>query len=370
MKAENLRGAHIVVDLAAIRENYQVLRRHVRPARVGAVLKADAYGLGAAPVARTLCRSGCRDFFVAQLDEGIALRDQVDTDARIFVLHGPLEGEEPSFVTADLIPVLNTLKQVHRWSLLAGPGQGRTRVAIQLDTGMHRLGLPPDRLDEAIATLGDTVHVVLILSHLACAEDEHHPANRTQSRLFDDALGAGTFPAVRSLANSWGATFVPHRRDALVRTGIALFGGMGRLGSTLLRPVVQLRAPVLQLVCVPGGEGVGYGLTSGRTADRRIATIGIGYADGWARNLRDHGGVWFGAARLPIVGAISMDSFAVDASDPGADTLSEGDMVELIGSSQSLPAVAEEAGTIPYEVLVRFGPRVRRSYINVDEAVA
>ena len=364
------RGPHIVIDLAAVRENYRIVSQHVRPARTGAVLKADAYGLGAASIARALYRSGCRDFFVALLEEGRALREQVGGDARIFVLHGPAEGEEPAFAMWALIPVLNTLKQVRRWSLVERPRQGRTQVAIQLDTGMHRLGLPPERLDEAIGLLGDGGDVALIMSHLACAEDEHHPANHRQSLVFDDALGPRMSGAERSLANSWGAAFVQHGRDALVRSGIALFGGMERLGVAPLKPVVSLQAPVLQIQCVPAGEGVGYGLTGAQMAERRIATIGIGYADGWARNLADLGSVWFGSAKLPIVGAISMDSLAVDASDPGADALAEDDMVELIGASRSLMTVAQEAGTIPYEVLVRLGPRLRRIYINDDEAVA
>lgn len=364
------RGPHIVIDLAAVRENYRIVSQHVRPARTGAVLKADAYGLGAASIARTLYRSGCRDFFVALLEEGRALREHVGRDARIFVLHGPAEGEEPAFSMWALIPVLNTLKQVRRWSLVERPRQGRTQVAIQVDTGMHRLGLSPDRLDEAIGLLGGEGEVALFMSHLACAQDENHPANHRQSRAFDDALGARAICAERSLANSWGAAFVSHGRDALVRPGIALFGGMERLGVAPLKPVVRLRAPVLQIQCVPAGEGVGYGLTGAQMAGRRIATIGIGYADGWARNLADLGSVWFESARLPIVGAISMDSLAVDASDPGADTLAEDDMVELIGASRSLMTVAREAGTIPYEVLVRLGPRLRRIYINDDEAVA
>lgn len=364
------RGPHIVIDLAAVRENYRIVSQHVRPARTGAVLKADAYGLGAASIARTLYRSGCRDFFVAVLEEGRALREHVGRDARIFVLHGPAEGEEPAFSMWALIPVLNTLKQVRRWSLVERRRQGRTQVAIQVDTGMHRLGLSPDRLDEAIGLLDGEGEVALFMSHLACAQDEYHPANHRQSRAFDDALGARAICAERSLANSWGAAFVPHGRDALVRPGIALFGGMEQLGVAPLKPVVRLRAPVLQIQCVPAGEGVGYGLTGAQMAGRRIATIGIGYADGWARNLADRGSVWFGSARLPIVGAISMDSLAVDASDPGADTLTEDDMVELIGASRSLMTVAREAGTIPYEVLVRLGPRLRRIYINDDEAVA
>lgn len=364
------RGAHVVVDLAAIRENYRIVSRHVHPARVGAVVKADAYGLGAAPVARTLYRAGCRDFFVAVFDEGLALRNHLGGDARIFVLHGPADGEESGFAAAGLIPVLNTLNQVGRWGRLQRPAKGGNPAAIQLDTGMHRLGLPPDRLDEALGLLGDERDVVLILSHLACAEDAHDPANERQSRAFDDAFGGWEGSAERSLANSWGSVFVAHRRESIVRAGIALYGGMERLGSTPFKPVVRLRAPVLQVQRVPPGEGFGYGLTAARPQARRIATIGIGYADGWARNLTGRGGAWFGTTRLPIVGTISMDSLAVDASDSGADPLSEGDRVELLGPSQSLATAAEEAGTIPYEVLVRLGQRLRRIYINDDEALA
>ena len=364
------RRAHVVVDLAAVGENYRKLSRHVLPARVGAVLKADAYGLGAAPVARRLYRAGCRDFFVAVFDEGLALRNHLGRDARIFVLHGPAEGEESGFAAAALIPVLNTLKQMGRWGVLERPAQGGNPVAIQLDTGMHRLGLAPEKLGEAIGLLGDERDLVLVMSHLACAEDEHDPANERQCRAFDDAFGGRRGPPERSLANSCGSVFVAHRRESIVRSGIALFGGMQRLGATALRPVVRLQAPVLQVQSVPPGEGVGYGLTAARARARRIATIGIGYADGWARTLTGRGGAWFKTARLPIVGAISMDSLAIDASDPGADTLTEGDMVELIGPSQSLATVADEAGTIPYEVLVRLGQRLRRIYINDDEVLA
>lgn len=364
------RGAHVVVDLAAVRRNYRAVSLHARPARAAAVLKADAYGLGAAPVARALYRSGCRDFFVATLDEGLGLRDHIGSDARIFVLHGPAEGEERAFAPAALIPVLNSLTQVRRWSLAARGQDGPTPVAIQLDTGMHRLGLPADSLEEAVGLVGDTGDVVLVMSHLACAEDAHHPANDRQSRAFEEALRIQPMPAGRSLANSSGTAFLHHRSDALVRSGIALVGGMDRLGAAPLAPVVTLRAPVLQIQTVSAGDGVGYGLSGVSARQRRIATLGIGYADGWARNLKDRGGARFGAARLPIVGAISMDSLSVDATDPAADTLAEGDMVELIGPSQSLLTVAREAGTIPYEVLVRPGPRLRRVYINDDEVAA
>jgi alanine racemase len=356
------------VDLAALRANYASIAKRVAPARSGAVIKADAYGLGVGPVARALGAAGCRDFFVVQLGEAALARPHLPDGARLFVLNGVPKGSEAACLALSVLPVLSTTEQITHWAR-AGEMQGRPLdAALQFDSGMSRLGLSSA---EAVAVahdqyLGRWLRPVLILSHLACADAHEHPANEAQRSAFGAI--AALFPGVdRSLANSGGA-FLPGRfHGTLVRPGIALFGGRASdAPEAALRPVVALRARVLQVRDVMPGAAVGYGHTHVATSPARWATIGVGYADGWPRNLGNRGAAWHAGIRLPIIGRVSMDSMTVDLADLPADALREGDWVDLIGRDQTVDAVAAQAGTIAYEILTGLGRRLRRSYISAE----
>lgn len=357
-------GGRLTIDLAALAANHALLARRVAPAACAAVVKADAYGLGALRVAPALAAAGCRDFFVAHLAEALSLQPHLPSDARLYVLNGLQPGSERPCAEAGIVPVLNSLEQARRWCE-AGRALGRPITAIlQLDSGMSRLGFPPSEA-EALATdesFRADVKLAYVMSHLACADHPGDNANAAQRARFE-ALAA-LFPSVpRSLANSGGAFLPADFHCDLVRPGVALYGAAPNdAGPNPMRPVVQLEARVIQVRTIPAGTGVGYGLTFKADREARIATIAVGYADGWLRSLGNRGAAYFNGVRLPIAGRVSMDSITLDVTALPEGALGLGDWVELIGPNQTLDQVAADAGTISYEILTSLGPRYHRIY--------
>ena len=362
--AEALAGGRLTVDLAALRANYALIAARAAPARAAAVVKADAYGLGVEPVVRTLADVGCRDFFVAVIAEALEIVAHVPADARIYVLNGLPPGAEGACAEAGVVPVLNSLGQVERWRAEARRRGVRLEGVIQVDSGMSRLGLAPRDIDQLPVDLTDDVEVVLVMSHLACGDTPGTASNHEQLARFEalaDRIGPGL---PRSLANSAGVFIAPAFCQDLVRPGLALYGAAPVEGAASpVRPVVRLEARVIQLRAVEAGAGVGYGLTYVAREPRRLATVSVGYADGWPRRLGGRAAAYFGDVRLPIVGRVSMDSMTLDVSDLPDGTLAEGDFVELIGPHQSLEAVAAGAETIAYEILTGLGTRFSRTYL-------
>lgn len=356
-----LGAGELVVDLGALAANYRAIAALHPGARIAGVVKADAYGLGARPVSGALYGEGCRDFFVAHLLEALSLRPTLPADARVFVLNGLAPGAEPSAADAGVVPVLNSLDQARRWAAEGGRRGQRLPAALQVDSGMTRLGFSADEVDAFVgdARLSDAIAIVLVMSHLACADETGSPANAGQFARF--AALADRLPAApRALANSGGAFLDGFGLD-MVRPGLALYGVHPvDAASGALRPVVALSAPVIQVRDVPACTGVGYGLT--HTTDRasRLATVAVGYADGWMRSLSGRGAVFCGDRRAPIVGRVSMDSIVVDVTDLPEKAVQPGTMVELLGPHQSLADVARQAGTIPYEILTGLGQRFAR----------
>jgi alanine racemase len=347
----------LIVDLDALARNYATLVRTVAPAECGAVVKADAYGLGIEPVARRLFTAGCRTYFVATLDEGVELRS-ILPKARIFVLAGAVPGTERALEQAALRPVLNSLNQVRSFASTGGP------AALHVDTGMTRLGLTRADVD---ALAGDPsllrgIEIEYVMTHLACAEDPEHSLNTDQLAAFAN-LGARLPKAKTSIGNSAGAFLGSAHRGDLVRPGIALYGG----NPCAARPnpveaVVALRAPILQLRTLDAPATIGYGATYAATAGTRIAVVGLGYADGYPRTLSNRGVASINGRRVPIVGRVSMDLLCLDVSALSAEDVEEGMLVDLIGNGVSLDEVATSAGTISYEILTRLGARLRREY--------
>ena len=359
-------SGRLSIDLAALKRNYRLIAGLVAPARVAPVVKADAYGLGAFAVSKVLRKAGCTHFFVAQLEEALALKRQLPVDVTLMVLNGLMPGTEEACACAGIVPVLNSLEQAMAWSAVAEKLGRPLPASLQFDTGMSRLGVS---LEAAARLANDpafrtSVPLMTVMSHLACAETRDHLANEHQRSTFE-AL-SDMFPGVpRSLANSGAAFFPSDFHGDFVRAGIALYGGAPSGNKkNPMHPVVQVEARVIQIRTVPAGTPVGYGLSFTAERESHIATIGVGYADGWLRSLSHCGAAWFQGVRLPIAGRISMDSATLDVTELPEGMLKPGDWVELVGSSQSIDDVARDAGTISYEVLTRLGSRFHRTYVD------
>ncbi|WP_274626929.1 alanine racemase [Arvimicrobium flavum] len=361
---EHLAGALLGIDLGALRENYRILKARLGRAACAGVVKADAYGLGAAEVAEALAAEGCRSFFVAHIFEALELRAVLPRDHAIFVLNGLPPGAERDSAEADVTPVLNSLEQLQAWSDLARRLERPLPAALQVDSGMSRLGLSPHEVERLAATpaLLSGVQLVLVMSHLACADEPDNPVNRLQRDNFDRLRRM--LPAVpASLANSSGIFLGQDYHHDLARPGAALYGVNPTPGdANPMRQVVSLRAKVVQTREVGDGVGIGYGYASRARTHMRLATISLGYADGWHR--RGAAAAFHHGARLPFAGRVSMDSIILDISALPHDALRPGDLVDLIGADQTVDQVAEHAGTIGYEILTSFGRRFHRHYFG------
>jgi alanine racemase len=359
-------GAVLTVDLDAIAANYRLLVERAGGAVVAGVMKADAYGLGMPRVAPALVRAGCSVFFTAHVDEGIRLRGIVPATSTIHVLHGPPPGTAADFIEHRLTPVLNDPGQVREWRALCARLGRRLACAVQVDSGMSRMGLAPADLD----ALGDprdwlaALEPVLLMSHLACADVPSHPMNARQRARFD-AIRAH-FPAMpASLANSSAVFLGPDYRYDLVRPGAALYGINPQPGaSNPLRQAVSLDARIVQVRTIHAGDAVGYGARYVADGTRRIATIAVGYADGWLRAQSGRGCAYIDGVRVPIAGTVSMDSITLDVTGIPDARLQPGMTVELLGAHQHVDDVAAAAGTIGYEVLTRLGGRFERRYLQ------
>jgi alanine racemase len=332
------------------------------PATCAAVVKADAYGLGASEIAAALEAAGCDTFFVAHLDEGISLRHALGEGARIFVLNGTPPGTEADFAAEKLIPVVNTSGELSAWRANCR-AKGRSRpVALQFDSGMTRFGLTSADVSAiaAIPAMLEGLSIELAMSHLACADDPDHAANEAQRQEFERLRGM--LPdAPASLANSSGIFLGSKFHFDLTRPGAALYGvNPTPHAANPMQAAVRVNARVLQLREVRAGTGVGYGHTACCRRRSRLATISLGYADGWPRNAC--AAAFFRGQRLPFLGRVSMDSIVIDATGC-AEPPREGDFVEVIGPSQTVDDVAAAAGTIGYEILTRLGHRFHRRYL-------
>ncbi|MEP9399708.1 alanine racemase [Mesorhizobium sp. KR2-14] len=355
-------GAILTIDLSAVRENYRLLKSRLGNARCAGVVKADSYGLGAAQVAQALMKEGCDTFFVAHVGEGLALRAVLGRGAAIYILNGTTPGAEVEAAAAGLTTVANSLEQLAAWRETARAVGRRLPVALQVDSGMSRLGMMPSEVETLAgdASLLDGLDVKLVMSHLACADEPEHPANAAQKEAFD-RLRAMLPATPASLANSSGIFLGADYHYDLARPGAALYGINPTPGhANPMRAVVQLDAKVIQTRTLDKNTGIGYGHTFRTAGPLRAATISLGYADGWHR--RAAAGAYFNGVRLPFIGRVSMDSIIIDISALPEGALKAGDLVELIGSHQAVDDVAGHAGTIGYEVLTGLGHRFHRIY--------
>lgn len=358
----------LTIDLTALRSNYRRLAVMAGNAETAGVIKADGYGIGATEAAQALSLDGCRTFFVATPDEARDVRACVP-EAVIYVLDGLLPGTAPVFAEIDARPVLGSMPEIENWAGWCKAENTRFAAAIHIDTGMNRLGLSPGETI-ALATRDDLLRSfdpALVMSHLACADEPDNPMTQRQAEMFDE-LRSGLPVAPASLANSAGILASPRYHYDLVRPGIALYGGAARVGETnTMDGVVRLEGRIAQLRTVKAGATIGYGAAGRAARDTPIATVTIGYADGFFRTL---GGCDTGAAayigdyRAPLIGRVSMDLITIDLSAVPPGLVERGAMVELIGPHAGVDDVAAGAGTIGYEVLTSLGRRVERHYLG------
>ena len=359
-------SAILTIDLDAVAENYRRLAARSGAAECAAMVKANAYGVGIDRVAPAIARAGCRKFFTASLDEGIRLRT-LAPEIDIAVLNGVMAGEEETFDRHRLVPVLNDLGQIERWARRGLDDTPRAAI-IHLDTGMCRLGLPADEIDRLAdqPTRLDGLDLHLVMSHLACAEDPAHAMNEAQRKLFE-AQRARLPAAPASLANSAGIFFSAEYHLDMVRPGIALYGSNPLLDApNPMVEVVRLQSRITQLRDVDSPQTVGYGAAHRVAGPGRIATVPVGYADGYLRSLSGRAFAAIGDTRVPLVGRVSMDLITLDVSALPPGRAEIGTTVDLIGGPCPIDEVAGWAGSIANEFLTGLGFRYARRYVGEE----
>ena len=373
----------LYVDLDALVENYNFFDSKSGKAECGAVVKANAYGLGVIPVARKLFMAGCRKFFVANLDEAIELRDdaleKVDPEchSEIYVFHGIRQWQESAFLKHKLTPVINDYYQLKIWNKAAYGKEDKFPAVLHFDTGMNRLGFSVDEAKKIAKdkSLISGLDIKFIISHLSCPSESKNPANKEQLAKFREVIKS--FPKVPvSFVNSSGSFLGKSYFFDIARPGAGLYG----VNSTLrdkyesgeeispednpIKNVISLKSKILQIREIDEGETVGYGgfFKVGRKS--KIATIPVGYADGYLRSLANKSFVFIEGKKVPVVGLVSMDMITIDVTDVPDKNLREGAEVEIIGEHFNVDQLAIRAGTIGYEILTNLGERYRRVYIG------
>lgn len=355
----------LTVDTQAIVANWQMLKSRFTGEECAAVVKADAYGLGMEPVAMALERAGCHTFFVATLEEALALRTALP-DVRILTFHGVQKGEEFAYAAHRIIPVLNSREQIERWKPVAAE-HVHAVSALHIDTAMARMGLQIDEYRQwrqRDAQGLETCRVGLILSHLACAPQPDHPLNAQQLESFHEVcrLSPG-IPA--SLCNSGGIFLGKKFHFNLARPGCSLYGiAPQETAANPMQQVATWHAPILMLRTLERKQTVGYGATQTLPKGSKIATVASGYADGYLRSGSGHALGYVGEHQVPLVGRVTMDMLCFDVSNVPESELHEGAALTLLGDADGIRVddLAAHAGTIGYEVLTRIGPRVKRAH--------
>jgi len=355
------------IDLGALVANWRELARRAAPAGCAAVVKADGYGCGLEPVTAALAKAGCDTFFVAHLTEGRRAR-AVAPRATIYVLNGLLPGTASAYPGCNLHPIIGSLAEFAEWKAFVAATAWHGGAALHVDTGMNRLGLSfQEAAWLAQQPQAERGELVLVMSHLACADTPDHPLNAKQMGAFGELRAM--YPGVPgSLANSSGIFLGPDAHHDMVRPGVALYGANPTpLHLNPMRPVVELTGRIVQIRTVPQGETVGYAATWTARRSTRIAVVSVGYADGIlraasARDDKPGADVIVAGRRCPLAGLISMDLLAVDVTDLPDDTPRRGDLVTLLGQEIGVDDLASHAATIGYEVLTSLGRRYRRVY--------
>ena len=369
------------INLDIIRDNYQALQKKFTGSTVAAAVKANCYGLGMSKIVPVLLASGCQHFFVANKDEGLKLKkvlngfkdrlidegisSNINFNAiRVYILNGYFNSDEKDFRNHGLIPVINSLAQLELWQNLALKLNKNLPCFLHLDTGMNRYGMPEHEVKILVKDFApNNLNILCVMSHLCSAEYPQDSANAEQLTKFK-AL-ANLFPKVKkSLVNSSGIFLSSDYHFDIARPGAAIYGinPTPHLENSVIKNPLLITAPIIGLNYVKAGEYIGYNRTYQAAENRLIATIPIGYADGYPRSLSNKGMVYINNKPAPIVGRISMDLTNIDVTNLPKEDLFLGQNVEIIGQNINLDKIANLAGTNGYEILTMIGNRYARVY--------
>ena len=369
--SEQMAGGILHIDLDALAANWRILRDRSGSAETAAVVKANAYGTGIEKAVPALAQAGCHTFFVAHLSEAIRVR-AVAPDATIYVLNGLFAGTCPAYAEFNLRPVLGSFEEIDEWAGFCRGQAQKLKAAIHVDTGMNRLGLTvPQGLTLKDRDSLQEVATALLMSHFVSAEESDNTLNRQQIEAFQAVRES--LPGIpSSLANSSGIFLKDKPHFDLARPGYALYGGNPTpAGDNPMRPVIGLEARIVQLRWVEEEQTVGYNARWIALGKRRIATLSLGYADGYPRSASARGksgeellaGQALVAGKVcPFAGNVSMDLITVDVTEVPENEVQRGDLVTLIGDKLTVDEVGRRAGTIGYEILTNLGARYARTY--------
>ena len=391
--------AVLKIDLSIVKKNYLALASLLDAScMLGASVKADSYGLGARHIVPVLAASGCRDFFVANLEEGIILRESLSQhpsylNLSIYVLNGVFKGSEAALVEHNLQPVLNNLAQLSIWqeyfkSQANGDGSANATSAstskciLHVNTGMNRLGIPEYEYIKILQdpSLLDYLDITVLMSHLSSSDEPDSLENENQLQKFKWLIGESPLPtkeklvlpeklkkANKSLSNSGGVFLGKDYHFDLVRPGAAIYGLQShpKAASYISNPV-SLYAPILQVQNISKGEKVGYNSSFVADKDMRIASLPIGYADGYMRSLSSKSCVYIDGQPARVIGRVSMDLLSIDVTNIDPDKSSIDSVVQVIGANKTPDNLAKEAGTIGYEIITSLGERYERVYTQND----
>ena len=337
------------ISKSRLQENYRTLKGQSKVADCSAVVKADGYGLGVHEVSSAFAEAGCKQFFVAHVTEGVELRKTLKN--KIYILHGVKSAEDAAECEQhNLIPVLNNKYQLQFW-------KKDKPAAVHFDTGMTRLGF-----DFSDAELLKDYTINLVMSHLIISEEPAHILNKRQLLEFENV--AKLFPkAIKSLVNSSGVFLGNNYHFDLLRPGIGLYGGNPVTGRNPMKNVVSLKCPILQIHHIKTEKNVGYSATYIARKGDIIATIECGYADILFRSLSNKGRTYINGRLAPMVGRVSMDLITVKINNIPEEFQKVGQMVEILGDNYTISDMAEDAGTIEYEILTKLGHRYKRVFV-------
>jgi alanine racemase len=355
------------IDLSKIRANYKILSNIADKSKVAAVVKADAYGLGADKVSKTLIAQGCAHFFVSSVSEAINLRNNVGEAANIFVLNGVFYNDIDEFAIHNLTPVLNHLKQVELWVDYTKKLGRKLPCSLHFDTGMCRLGMSSADIITLVnkPEILQNLKLEYIISHLSAAEEQNNPYNIEQLERFKGYLQY--FPGIKaSLSNSSGILLGRGYHFDLVRPGASIYGiNPNPLSPNIMHNAVKLSVPIIQLQKLPVNSYVGYNTTFTTSRNTIAATLPIGYADGYFRRFSNCGIASIAGHLAPVIGRVSMDLITIDVTDIPEREIFLGQMVELINDYFTIDKIAGIVGTNGYEILTSFNSsRFIRIYKN------
>lgn len=359
-----------VINLDNIAYNYHKVEDVLAKGSIAsAVVKGNSYGFGAVPISKRLYKEGCRNFFVATIDEGIEIRNTLsDENVKIFVLSGVFENTEDILLKYKLVPVVNNWVQADLWVKKAQTLNKKLDVAVHVDTGMSRNGFLEEDEERSIQDILNNLNLLFVMSHLACADDVSSEMNKKQLERFKAALKKFGNP-MSCLSATNGIFLGKDYQFDMVRPGKAIYGFCIREDMIgVVKPVMDIFSRIVQVNHLKKGDTIGYGSTFIAPRDMTSVTIGIGYSDGFMRKFSGFGGGFLGGKRLPMVGRISMDYITLDASEVDEKYLKLGNWVALTHSPDyTIEKWALELGTIPHEITCRLGGRVEKIYIGNDD---